>query len=256
MEVEALKGEGIFRWLAHAQGRAAYEEFVREAPDGAVVDWIRPLENQYLLQRRRRMFGELDLPAAPALPARHRNRAGHRGWLQRRAERRATASWRSGCSSARASACSCSRTMSDAAEKRLLIDFIDAIEAEDPDVIEGHNIFKFDLDYLRLRCRRHRVPCAWGRFGQRATFRNAPAQGGGALDRLPALRPAGPRRGGHLPARAALRHHQPRDALLRAEGCRRSISASPTKPAASARTSRAAGSRGIPRRPREISGLS
>ncbi len=47
------------------------------------------------------------------------------------------------------------------------------IEEEDPDVIEGHNIFKFDLDYLRLRCRHHRVPCAWGRFGQTASFRNA-----------------------------------------------------------------------------------
>ena len=43
----------------------------------------------------------------------------------------------------------------------------------DPDIVEGHNIFKFDLDYLRQRSRRHRVPCAWGRFGMKAEFRNS-----------------------------------------------------------------------------------
>ena len=43
VEVEALKGEGTFRWLAHALERAAFEEFVREVPEGAVVDCIRPL---------------------------------------------------------------------------------------------------------------------------------------------------------------------------------------------------------------------
>ena len=46
VEVEPLKGEGAFRWLAHAPERVAFEEFVREVPEGAVVDWIRPLENQ------------------------------------------------------------------------------------------------------------------------------------------------------------------------------------------------------------------
>src|SRR5512135_3677590 len=42
IEVETLKGEGTYRCLAHAAARAAYEELVREAPDGAAVDWIRP----------------------------------------------------------------------------------------------------------------------------------------------------------------------------------------------------------------------
>jgi DNA polymerase elongation subunit (family B) len=40
-------------------------------------------------------------------------------------------------------------------------------------VIEGHNIFKFDLDYLRQRAKKLKVPCAWGRFGQKASFRNS-----------------------------------------------------------------------------------
>ena len=72
--VEMLKGEGPFRWLAHAKTRPAFERFVREAPDGAAIDWIRPLENQYLLQRRRRTVRRADVCPAPALPARHRDR--------------------------------------------------------------------------------------------------------------------------------------------------------------------------------------
>lgn len=172
MEVEALKGEGIFRWLAHAQGRAAYEEFVREAPDGAVVDWIRPLENQYLLQRRRRMFGELTFPQLRRCQLDiETGRATADGFSDaRNAGDRILAV---GLQFGARQRLLVLEDESDTAEKRLLIDLIDVIEAEDPDVIEGHNIFKFDLDYLRLRCRRHRVPCAWGRFGQRATFRNA-----------------------------------------------------------------------------------
>ena len=172
VEVEPLRGDAPFRWLAHARTLPEFDEFVREAPDGAAVDWIRPLENQYLLQRRRRLFGELAFPQL----------------------RRCQLDIETGCSAGSGFSDAhhpADRILaiglqfgtrqrllvlaeeSDPAEKRLLLDFNDAIEEEDPDVIEGHNIFKFDLEYLRLRCRHHRVPCAWGRFGQRAAFRNS-----------------------------------------------------------------------------------
>jgi DNA polymerase elongation subunit (family B) len=39
------------------------------------------------------------------------------------------------------------------------------VHARDPDVIEGHNIFRFDLAYLEARARRHRLDLAWGRDG-------------------------------------------------------------------------------------------
>jgi DNA polymerase elongation subunit (family B) len=39
------------------------------------------------------------------------------------------------------------------------------IRERDPDVIEGHNIFRFDLEYLEARARLHGVPLAWGRDG-------------------------------------------------------------------------------------------
>ena len=39
------------------------------------------------------------------------------------------------------------------------------IQERDPDVIEGHNIFRFDLEYLEARARRHGMELAWGRDG-------------------------------------------------------------------------------------------
>lgn len=39
------------------------------------------------------------------------------------------------------------------------------IRERDPDVIEGHNIFRFDLEYIRTRAARHGIRLAWGRDG-------------------------------------------------------------------------------------------
>ena len=39
------------------------------------------------------------------------------------------------------------------------------IRERDPDVIEGHNIFRFDLEYLEARARRYGVALGWGRDG-------------------------------------------------------------------------------------------
>jgi DNA polymerase elongation subunit (family B) len=61
----------------------------------------------------------------------------------------------------------------DEAEKALLVELNCTLADLDPDTIEGHNLFKFDLDYLRQRAKRHKVPCAWGRFGQKAKFRSS-----------------------------------------------------------------------------------
>lgn len=61
----------------------------------------------------------------------------------------------------------------DAAEAALLERLNATLATLDPDVIEGHNIFKFDLDYLRLRCKRLKVKMLWARFGQEAAFRQS-----------------------------------------------------------------------------------
>ena len=53
----------------------------------------------------------------------------------------------------------------DLSEADLLRECSRIIRERDPDVIEGHNIFRFDLEYLEARARRHRVALAWGRDG-------------------------------------------------------------------------------------------
>jgi len=50
-------------------------------------------------------------------------------------------------------------------EKTILEQMVKIIRKRDPDVIEGHNIFGFDLPYLALRAARHHVRLALGRDG-------------------------------------------------------------------------------------------
>jgi DNA polymerase, archaea type len=50
-------------------------------------------------------------------------------------------------------------------EAELLTECSRLIRERDPDVLEGHNIFRFDLEYLEARAQRHRIQLAWGRDG-------------------------------------------------------------------------------------------
>jgi DNA polymerase I len=50
-------------------------------------------------------------------------------------------------------------------EAQLILELADWIQHHDPDVIEGHNLFNFDLPYLSERARRHNLALAWGRDG-------------------------------------------------------------------------------------------
>src|SRR5262249_5715229 len=59
-------------------------------------------------------------------------------------------------------------------EATLLAECGRLIRERDPDVIEGHNIFRFDLEYLEARARRLDLPLAWGRDG--SLLRSRPAR--------------------------------------------------------------------------------
>ena len=50
-------------------------------------------------------------------------------------------------------------------EPELLQALNEAIQRCDPDVITGHNIFRFDLDYIGRRAQRHGIRLTWGRNG-------------------------------------------------------------------------------------------
>jgi DNA polymerase elongation subunit (family B) len=59
------------------------------------------------------------------------------------------------------------------AEADLLRELIRLIRERDPDVIEGHNLFGFDLPYIEARARRHGLRLDLGRDGSRMTVRSS-----------------------------------------------------------------------------------
>ncbi len=56
-------------------------------------------------------------------------------------------------------------------EKALLEKFIETVKERDPDIIEGHNIFRFDLPFIQARAKRHKVKLNLGRDGSPASNR-------------------------------------------------------------------------------------
>jgi DNA polymerase elongation subunit (family B) len=54
-------------------------------------------------------------------------------------------------------------------EAEMLKEMIREIQERDPDVIEGHNLFKFDLDYIEKRAARHKIDLILGRDGSAIT---------------------------------------------------------------------------------------
>ncbi|WP_438483448.1 DNA polymerase domain-containing protein [Oleiharenicola lentus] len=170
--VERLQGDGLFTWLAHADSLATFGEFLDNLPQGTPIDVLKPYENQWLVQQRTRLFAELpftelrrcqlDIETGAADPGAFSDakKAGDRVLaigLQCGGRRELLVL----------------EEESDAGEKALLIRFTEMLRELDPDVVEGHNIFKFDLDYLRTRSKRYKLTCAWGRFGLTAEFRNS-----------------------------------------------------------------------------------
>ena len=55
----------------------------------------------------------------------------------------------------------------DYGEAEMLHELVTEIQQRDPDVIEGHNLFRFDLEYLEARAKRHRIALNLGRDGSR-----------------------------------------------------------------------------------------
>lgn len=52
-------------------------------------------------------------------------------------------------------------------EAEMLKELVKVIRERDPDVIEGHNLFRFDLEYIEARAKRHKVALNLGRDGSR-----------------------------------------------------------------------------------------
>jgi DNA polymerase elongation subunit (family B) len=59
----------------------------------------------------------------------------------------------------------------DMSEKEMLEELVRTVQERDPDIIEGHNIFNYDLDYISCRAKMHGVPLTLGRNGKTAKSR-------------------------------------------------------------------------------------
>ncbi len=172
LTLEKLQGPGPFDRLVHAESLGVFETFIKAAKQTAIgLDVIRPLESQFLLQHRQRLYRDLSFAQLRRCQLDIETASSDGGFpdAARPGDRVLAVGLRCGGKNRLLVLAD----MTDAAEKKLLLEFTAALREIDPDVIEGHNIFKFDLDYLRQRCRLHRVPCAWGRYGQKASFRNS-----------------------------------------------------------------------------------
>jgi DNA polymerase I len=169
---EQLKGEGIFNRLAHAESLAAFEAFFKAVREGAAIDVLKPYESQWLLQKRARLFADMKFADLRRCQLDIETGAAETGAFsdaKNPGDRVLAIGLQCG---ARRELLTLGEE-TDAGEKRLLLAFNDMLRELDPDVVEGHNIFKFDLDYLRTRSKRLKVPCAWGRFGLTAEFLNS-----------------------------------------------------------------------------------
>ena len=172
LTLEQLQGPGPFNRLVHAESLGVFETFTKAAKQTAIgLDVIRPLESQFLLQHRQRLYRDLSFAELRRCQLDIETASSDGGFpdAARPGDRVLAVGLRCGGKNRLLLL----DEMTDAAEKKLLVEFSAALREIDPDVIEGHNIFKFDLDYLRQRCRLHRVPCAWGRYGQKASFRSS-----------------------------------------------------------------------------------
>ncbi len=169
--VAELEGEGPFDRRLDFDSLDDWRAFIKEYGRGDAIEAIRQLEHQYLLQHRQRHFGDLNF-----------------GQLRRCQFDIEVASASGSFPNAREKE---DRVLAigldfgegpelleldeftDRAERELLKRFNQRLQEADPDILEGHNCFSFDLDYLYLRCKRFRLEPDWGRFGQKVSRRNS-----------------------------------------------------------------------------------
>jgi DNA polymerase elongation subunit (family B) len=171
VEIEALQGEGFFRYLARFPGLAEAQkarQFLQRAsgkaptaPDAPYFYLSDPVQ-QYLLMSGQTHFLEMHLHDLKRLqvdievycgrgfefpnPAREEDRiilialSDSTGWEM-------------------------ALSGTEMTEADMLREMVRLIQERDPDVIEGHNLFRFDLEYIEARARRHGVELHLGRDG-------------------------------------------------------------------------------------------
>ena len=166
VEISPLAGDGAFRWLASvdswADALAARDHLRRSGAADASYRFFNDATHQFLLWSGRtsfrgmsfedlsRMAVDIEVVTAPGFEFPNAAREADRIVAIAMAD---SSGWSTVLSGV------------EHAEADLLRECGRLIRERDPDVLEGHNIFRFDLEYMEARARRHRVPLAWGRDG-------------------------------------------------------------------------------------------
>ncbi|MEE8305003.1 MAG: DNA polymerase domain-containing protein [Candidatus Tectomicrobia bacterium] len=165
---QTLQGDNDYRYLVVFNTWQAHWDAVRHVEAITGSSGRRPEQlyliptptQQYLMQTGRTLFKDmafdevhrlqLDIEVLATAGFPHAERAGDRIILIALSDNRG---WRGMIDG---------RTLS---EPDMLHELVRLIQAHDPDVIEGHNIYAFDFAYLMARCARFGVPFTIGRDG-------------------------------------------------------------------------------------------
>ncbi len=167
-EVVELDGPGPFGHRISAPPDI-FEPGLRASENG-FTEVVRPYEHQVLMASGERIFAGSnfsDLRRCQVAVEVVEDRSNPEQTESRVAAIGLCASWDAGVRVLRI------ESMTDAAERLLLKEFGELLVAWDPDVVEGHDLFNFDLEALVRRARRVRVPRLWGRFGAEARVRKS-----------------------------------------------------------------------------------
>jgi DNA polymerase I len=171
LEVEPLDGDGLYRFVARFQGWGDFQRaraHVQKAsgrpataPDAPYLGFNDPIQ-QYLMRSGQTQFLELPFRELRRLQLDIETycAAGYEFPNPSRPEDRITLI-------ALADSTGWEHVVSgrDRSEADMLRELVRLVQERDPDVLEGHNLFRFDLAYIQARAARHKVKLALGRGG-------------------------------------------------------------------------------------------
>jgi DNA polymerase I len=154
-----LQGRRMLKYLAVCDGREAFENLRRALRDAhREIIAYGSLARQYLMQSGKTLFKgmtfadlhrvQLDIETTTLTP----DQQGARILMIALSDTRGY------------------EALLDGDEKQILEQLVERIQALDPDVIEGHNLFGFDLPYLAARAQALGVPLKLGRDGSELRF--------------------------------------------------------------------------------------
>ncbi len=155
--------------LLRFPSRKAYDDFAKQRDKNLPFMRIPSLENQFLLSRRLRMFSGVrycDLRIL-SLDIETHSADGSFSNPSKREDRILAFGLRQGGESHILEL----DDYNDESERQLILKFRNLLLELDPDIIVGHNIFQFDLNYISRRASILGVKLDIGRFGAAPSFR-------------------------------------------------------------------------------------